>query len=233
MIKTDIIRGWVFDIDDTLYLERDYVLSGFRAVGHWAENALGIIGFADQAIALFREGVRGNTFDIALQRTGYPASPEIVGEMIRQYREHIPTIHLEPDAAALLAHLQNGTRIGVITDGPEDSQRRKARALNLHSIASPVIFTDAWGIQFRKPHSRAFEEIQETWRLRGEELIYVADNPLKDFRAPSALGWQTARIVRPDSQHAGVPVVQSEITAEISSLDELHLPILISKTTSP
>src|SRR5207302_9076607 len=32
----------VFDIDDTLYLERDYVRSGFRAVGTWAEQWLRI-----------------------------------------------------------------------------------------------------------------------------------------------------------------------------------------------
>ena len=28
----------VFDIDDTLYLERDYVRSGFGAAGRWARS---------------------------------------------------------------------------------------------------------------------------------------------------------------------------------------------------
>ena len=29
----------MLDVDDTLYLERDYVRSGFRAVGQWAAEA--------------------------------------------------------------------------------------------------------------------------------------------------------------------------------------------------
>ena len=38
----------VFDVDDTLYLERDYVRSGFRAVGVWASRWLGLSGFAER-----------------------------------------------------------------------------------------------------------------------------------------------------------------------------------------
>ena len=35
-------QGIVFDLDDTLYPERDYVLSGFKAVASWAEARLGV-----------------------------------------------------------------------------------------------------------------------------------------------------------------------------------------------
>jgi hypothetical protein len=35
----------VFDIDDTLYLERDYVRSGFEAVGRWAVKWIQIEDF--------------------------------------------------------------------------------------------------------------------------------------------------------------------------------------------
>ena len=34
----------IFDLDDTLYAERDYALSGFRAAGRWARDALGVVG---------------------------------------------------------------------------------------------------------------------------------------------------------------------------------------------
>jgi hypothetical protein len=39
------VSGWraiVFDLDDTLYPERDYVLRGFRAVAAWSDPNLGI-----------------------------------------------------------------------------------------------------------------------------------------------------------------------------------------------
>ena len=59
----------VFDLDDTLYAERDYVLSGMGAVAAWVEAELG--SGADEAfaelVALFDQGVRGRVFDLWLQ----------------------------------------------------------------------------------------------------------------------------------------------------------------------
>jgi hypothetical protein len=45
----------VFDLDDTLYLERNYVHSGFRALGEWAKTSLGVPDFADRASRLLAE----------------------------------------------------------------------------------------------------------------------------------------------------------------------------------
>ncbi|MDB5525364.1 MAG: putative hydrolase of the superfamily, partial [Rhizobium sp.] len=36
----------VFDLDDTLYLERDFARSGFRATGDWLKNTMGIDSLA-------------------------------------------------------------------------------------------------------------------------------------------------------------------------------------------
>ena len=58
------IQHYIFDIDDTLYLERDYVRSGFDAVG----RALSDERFGAYCWDLFCHGVRGNTFELALQK---------------------------------------------------------------------------------------------------------------------------------------------------------------------
>ena len=63
--------GVVFDIDDTLYLERDYVRSGFRAVGEHVARSTGVDGFSDLAFALFEQGLRGHIFDETLLRLGF------------------------------------------------------------------------------------------------------------------------------------------------------------------
>lgn len=47
--------AFVFDIDDTLYLERDYVRSGFRAVGEWARDRFGCDDFAARCWSRFEE----------------------------------------------------------------------------------------------------------------------------------------------------------------------------------
>jgi putative hydrolase of the HAD superfamily len=59
----------VVDIDDTLYLERDYVLSGLREVDDEVVR-LGARGFREAAETLFENGVRGTLFDDALRELG-------------------------------------------------------------------------------------------------------------------------------------------------------------------
>lgn len=52
------IHTIVLDLDDTLYPERDYVLSGFQAADAWVKARYDVGGFADRALALFwRESV--------------------------------------------------------------------------------------------------------------------------------------------------------------------------------
>jgi putative hydrolase of the HAD superfamily len=42
----------VFDLDDTLYPERQFALSGFAAAGRWAEAELGLGGLAEDMARL-------------------------------------------------------------------------------------------------------------------------------------------------------------------------------------
>ena len=51
-----MIRTVVFDLDDTLFPEREFVLSGFAAVDAWLRNNRAITGFAERASAESRAG---------------------------------------------------------------------------------------------------------------------------------------------------------------------------------
>jgi len=53
-IETDLVL--VFDLDDTLYPERQFALSGFAAAGSWAEAELGIAGLAADMTRLLAPG---------------------------------------------------------------------------------------------------------------------------------------------------------------------------------
>ena len=50
------IRCVAFDVDDTLYLERDYVRSGFRAVAERVRRDHGLEGFFEGAWDAFSSG---------------------------------------------------------------------------------------------------------------------------------------------------------------------------------
>lgn len=211
----------ILDLDDTLFLERDYALSGFAAVDAYVTATYGRAGFGEASVALFADGVRGDTFNRALASVGLPDTPETVRELVGVYRRHAPSISLTADAARLLPRLR-GHYVGVVTDGPLESQHQKALAVGAPRWSSAVIYTATLGPGFGKPHPRAFAMHQAAAGRSGTACVYVADNPSKDFAGPKALGWQTVRIRRPDSLHAGVPSGPLA-DLEIASLDELEL----------
>ena len=211
----------VLDIDDTLYLERDYVRSGFQAVGAWARTELGVDDLGERAWAAFEAGVRRTIFDDALAAAGVEPTPDLVPRLVEVYRAHTPAIEMLPDARAWLDALAPGdVAVAVVTDGPLASQQAKAEALALTRWADLVVFTESLGPGHGKPHPAAFEHLERELGLRGEQCAYVADNPGKDFVAPRSLGWRTVRVRRPGGLHAEVPS-GDDVDAEITSLADL------------
>ena len=193
----------VFDLDDTLYPEHAYVLSGFRAVGAWAASELGAESLGERCVALFSAGVRGDIFNRALAWTGHPHDPATVDRVVAIYRTHKPSIALFPDANLILDRLAGRFPIGLITDGHLTAQQAKVAALALEPRLTTIVYTDALGGRaFWKPSPAAFELIEQRipTALR---YVYVADNPAKDFIAPNARGWTTVRILREAEASAG------------------------------
>ena len=209
----------VFDIDDTLYLERDYVRSGFEAAGRWAAKWIPIGDFAEQCWRRFAAGQRGSIFDEVLRESGRKANPELVAALVEVYRTHTPSIALAPDAAEALEAISRVASIAVITDGPAASQSRKAEALGLSALAAPIVLTEVLGSEFRKPHPRAFQQIEDSRPARA--YLYIADNPLKDFAAPKQLGWITVRVRRPDGLHYMVENPQIALDREMGDCSGL------------
>lgn len=208
----------VFDLDDTLYLERAYVHSGFCAVGEWCAKQLGWKGVEKQAQALFDQGRRGDIFDAALSRMGFKCDAAMISRMVRIYREHAPSIELPFDSADCLARLQDQVYLGLLTDGNPVSQRAKINALGVQDFFDVTVITGDWGIEFYKPHARGYQYLESKLESCGGRFVYVADNPSKDFFAPRALGWSAIRVCRPEGLHASKKCSSGLARFEVSSL---------------
>ena len=168
-------------------------------------------------------GSRSRIFQEALALHGIDPDPTLVELMIGVYRSHQPTIALPPDAAHYLAErTEAALPSGLITDGPRGTQQMKVRALGIEDRLDFLIYTDALGPGCGKPHPRAFE-LAEAWAATSRlPLIYVADNPLKDFVTPRRRGWLTVQVMRPRRVHvAAAPDAAHEADARVATLHEL------------
>jgi putative hydrolase of the HAD superfamily len=220
-----VIEGLVFDLDDTLSYERDYVRSGFNRVARLvAPTEVDWTTLSEWLWTAFESGVRGDTFDRLFEAFPQLANRWTIQDVVRAYREHDPDIELIPEAARTLDALQRrGLRLAVLSDGPAASQAAKATALGLDRWFDPIILTGALGAAYAKPATAGFELISSAWGVPGQTLAYVADNPAKDFAGPRQLGWTTIRLRDPlqlrFSLEPAEPAFRPD--AEIEALDEL------------
>lgn len=192
----------VFDLDDTLYLERDYVRSGFRAVDAWLASR-GILGFFGEAWANFENGLRGKAFDRALEALGVTVDSAYIAQLVNVYRSHDPTLTLLDDATWALDRLRAaGHRLALLTDGYLEMQQRKVQALSLAPRMDAVVYSDALGRAHWKPSPAAYEAVLNALGCAGERCVYVGDNPRKDIVSPRALGWTTVRVIRDGGEHS-------------------------------
>jgi putative hydrolase of the HAD superfamily len=215
----------IFDLDDTLYPERDYVLSGFRAVCRWAERHLGIpseSGF-DELSRLFHAGVRGDTFNRWLMGHNLPVEPW-VPRLVEVYRGHEPTLEPFPGVRALLHGMHRRYRLGLVSDGYLKVQRLKLEALKLAHHFDAIIFSDEYGPDAWKPSTRPFEIVLQKLATKPSRAVYVADNPKKDFLGARKAGMFTVRVRVKDGLYSGL---EPELEAyaphlEIPGLDQLE-----------
>ena len=217
------MQAIIFDLDDTLYLERAYAFSGFRAAAAAFVDVFGDPERATRTMCqLFDTEHRPRVFDEMCRRTGLSGDERLIARMIETYRNHKPAIELCADADAALKRLRGRCKLGVISDGFLAAQSAKIDALGLRGRVDEIILTDDLGREFWKPHPRAFELMTERLNVAPEQCVYVADNPAKDFIAPRALGWRAIRIVRPEGVYRDRPAAENGAPHHvITTLDDL------------
>ncbi|MBP3360689.1 MAG: HAD family hydrolase [Clostridia bacterium] len=190
----DGISVAIFDLDDTLYSEKEYVRSGFNAV---AKQISCVDNMAEKLWCVFENG--GSAIDEVLKSEGIYSEERKV-ECLKIYRLHTPEINLYEGVRDMLLGLKNnGIRLAMITDGRAEGQRAKIKALRLHELFDKIIITDELGgVQYRKPNEKSFVMMQKHFSVGFNEMSYVGDNLKKDFIAPQKLGMRVIFFINPD-----------------------------------
>jgi putative hydrolase of the HAD superfamily len=190
-----VIRALLIDMDDTLYDERTYVLSGFRAVADAVTQrfpgADSAALYAEMTAELEANG-RGRVFDAALAKAGISPQPSYVAELVEIYRAHKPVLTFWPGVSETLADLRHNYRLAVITDGLGVMQRNKADALGLAERVDEVVY--CWEHQAPKPDPKCYHQALRALGLDVDEAVVIGDRPDHDMAAAAAVGCRSIRV---------------------------------------
>ena len=178
------LKAIIFDMDDTLYGEKEYVRSGYRQIA----RILPQVEDAEEKLWRFFEEKKPAIDELLISES--LNTEEKKQECLNVYRYQKPEIHLYAGVERILRDLKvAGYFVGVITDGRPEGQRAKIEALGLEKLVDHIIVTDELGgIEFRKPNPQAFQMMKEEAGVEYSEMCYIGDNIRKDFVAPQQLG---------------------------------------------
>ena len=184
----------IFDLDDTLYEEITFVKSGFKAVSSFLKRPLQEKedNIYKELIYILEKHGRNKIFDnLLLKKNKY--KKKLINECIKVYRYHKPVINLYPEAKNFLnSYKEKG--LYLVTDGHKNVQYRKIRSLNLEKFFKKIFITHRFGIKHAKPSLYCFEKIKVNEKCKWEDLVYIGDNPNKDFISLNKVNAKTIRV---------------------------------------
>jgi putative hydrolase of the HAD superfamily len=193
-----MINAIVFDLDDTLISEEKYIESGYSYIASllsekYDKDATELYKLL---IELFRKSPR-NVFNRLLDNIGVSYTKSYILELVEEYRNHSPNIELFNDVLPCIEFLKKKEKkVGVITDGYAVAQRQKLKAVKAFDYFDEIIVTDELGRDFWKPHPKAFEIMKHKLNVEFNEMVYIGDNPEKDFYISCVYPIKTIRINR-------------------------------------
>jgi len=219
----------VFDLDDSLYPEWQYVASGMCAVAAWIEETLRFprARSLQELCVLSETSERGQTFNRWTEIHGL--DPRVwVLRMVQVYRCHPPQIRPYPEVTAVLQRLAACCRLGLVSDGYRETQRQKWAALNLDKYFQAAVFSDDLGRENWKPSPLPFRMALEQLAVPAERSVYIGDNPHKDFCGARRIGMQTIRLRRQDGlyYHLDLPGPDGVADAEVADLSQIEFQLV-------
>lgn len=172
----------VFDLDDTLVKEIDYLKSAFKAIALRVDSTSDTL--FEQMMQWYQN--KDNVFQNIENLYGVS-----VNELKQQYRTHVPDFTQHNGVPELLLRFkEKGCFIGLITDGYSLTQRNKLKALGIEELFDLIVISEEFGSE--KPNENNYKVFHQ---FETKDYFYIGDNTAKDFVTPNRLGWITVGLL--------------------------------------
>ena len=163
----------VFDLDNTLYRETDYLFAAYRRI---AERCAADPKTAEEyysylCTSFAREG-RADLFQRFKDRYAVALS---IPQMLEILRTTECALTIYPAKKDLIAQLlENGKKVAILTNGNSQQQRQKIANLQIKELFPQVVVVYASEIE-SKPSPRALQQLMAQTGVRPEETLFVGD----------------------------------------------------------
>jgi putative hydrolase of the HAD superfamily len=206
----------IFDLDDTLYLEKLYIYQGFWKVAKYLEQhtRLEPVRLYLDMVNLLKSGSR-RVFNDLQKEWKFIIEPT---ELLSIYRNAPRRLTLLSDVEEGCKILKkNGHHSILITNGDSETQWKKVKAMDLEKIFDLVLVADDYGKEYWKPSTKLMEKILEYFGLV-EQNYLVIGNGTDDLEFAQNAGLQFIYIKRPHQ----LKTIDGYQGRTIKDLSELH-----------
>ena len=211
----------IFDLDDTLYSETDFFREGLLAVANYAEGIFGLSANVvyKELMDDYKESGRNKLFDNWLKKRGLRV--KYAKNMIQLYRYRPIQLEFPPKNTKFLKSIAHN--IYLITDGNKLVQSNKINSFGLKEIFKKCLITNQYGLKFQKPAVYSFDLVRKIEKTKWSNMIYVGDNPAKDFLALNSLGGTTIQTLEYRAADTSAHISSAHSAQySVSSLEEVE-----------
>lgn len=188
------IKSVLFDLDNTL-INRSEAFA--RLFEHWYRMLPSTGRPTDREDFVSRFARRGN---------GYEPLPDIYRDMLDEWPSSFPSLDaaveshssmmpnvvaIHPETEAMLSRFRaHGVPVGVVTNGPTETQWSKLRNTGVAALVEACVVSEEFGA--RKPDPAIFCHALDLIGAEAESTLFVGDNIEADIIGASQMNMRTA-----------------------------------------
>jgi len=164
----------LFDLDDTLYPEKQYIFQGFWAVAQFLQSKYEINGIELylEFVSIFKEG-SNKIFDDFLYRENIA---ENSFKLVNVYRNAKRKLSLYPDVLSTLKSLRNfGNKLVLVTNGRSETQKEKIKILKIEDYFDDIFILDDFGKEHWKPSVLIFNKIYNEYKGNLTDYLFIGN----------------------------------------------------------
>ncbi len=217
-IRGSFMKAMIFDLDCTLYDAEQYYSGAFKEISEYIykKHKISKQRIYNKLMNIWKKKTSMYKYLFSDLLDFFNLSIELKN-VINIFNNYDGKIELYPYTISTLNELRRRDyKMGIITDGNVERQKRKIKLLNISRFFDTIIFTDELGSP--KPSVIPFRNVIDELKILPRESFYIGDNPIIDFKGAKKAGMKTIRILSGEFRN----IAKNEyIDYEVNEIKEL------------